>query len=633
MNQLLQRRGRDRQPSVAGLPTWGRNGMEHGPMGHRLLSGMCSGATESWVNSVLVIDRQGREQVVEGTRLLDLAVALWPNEKSDSFCRALRFITDVSKRDFLLRPWRNNFLVRADFTRAIVEEDRVLFLGPKTATFDEFKPEFVKALEVRARDPEERMERPFDLWALECIVCANVTMHTMRLQVMRPVITSIVSSMDLHGSERSILRLYPLKVALSKFIEQVKPLVACLKDLLEAESQNQGIEETRPLSPTRVETSRSGSFGPESFSAVVEQPVEASGGTGDEPRLPSTSSSDVRRGAGEGGPGSAAGSDSSTGTEDLHRPTSGFEELLETWALNAQEVMADAVEMNANIEDATRFMEASMSYSRTSLLRLELVAMVVGLAFAFGALVSGIFGMNLKSPIFEVDASEGLFNYAVLGIVVVGCLIVLISFCLFQRGKRHYRRYCERFGRNEFFRQIENDEYVLKLSTLQTADGNMSQAACEQVWRDLKTPAPPLQPYQNVPRDSAGFHRMTSVASTPVSHGAAEGGRRQSSSWAVGRESVRSVSAAVSDRPSVPPSAISSSAGAPLLGLEASQASPATSKRSRNPSPSSSFSGANNKAGDKARMPSPPPVDSPASSTQKGSARLAPEPWRQPRPA
>jgi len=433
--------------------------------------------------------------------LLDLACELWPLEKErpEAYCRALRFITDASKRDFLLRPWRNSFLVRADFTRAIVSEDRVLFLEPQTATFEEFKPEFLRALRARVESSEER---PFELWALECIICANVTMHTMRLQVMGPVITTIVAGMDLHGSERAILRLYPLKVSLSKFIEQVKPLVSCLKDLLDAEAQNQGGEEAQQQPSARermrcssVASSVEASFTRNTLAAGAAAAAAAAEEDGQQPPN--------RLLAGAMGDSGRADSDmASSKSEEPNRSASGFEELLETWAFNAQEVMSDAVEMNANIEDATRFMEASMSYSRTSLLRLELVAMVVGLAFAFGALVSGIFGMNLKSPIFDAPPEDGYFNWAVIGIIVVGLLIVIVSFCLFQRGKRHYRRYCERFGRNEFFRRIEDDEYVLQLSSSE------GQELHNRVWRDLRTPAPPLQPYQQV-------HRLGSAGDAP----------------------------------------------------------------------------------------------------------------------
>jgi len=536
-------------------------------MGTRLLSGMCCGADEA-VLSVLAIDSCGNETRFEGTRLLDLAMRLWPQEEErpENFCRALRFITDVSKRDFLLRPWRSNFLVRADFCRAIVEQDRVLFLEPKTATFEEFRPEFVCALRARADMSDERLERSFDLWALECIVCANVTMHTMRLQVMRPVITNIVSSMDLHGSERSILRLYPLKVSLSKFIEQVKPLVACLKDLLEAESQN-NIEEQQREKPRCCS-----SDGRPDLVRISEQDAEVQ----HDPSCPNSSAvggvtsgaSHARCRTGTVDSNSDAGSAGTSRTDDWRRASSALEDVLETWAFNAQEVLADAVELNANIEDATRFMEASMSYSRTSLLRLELIAMVVGLAFAFGALVSGIFGMNLKTPLFDEPPETGYFNMAVGGIGTAGFLIVFVSWMLFQRGKRHYRKYCERFGRNEFFRRIEDDEYVLQLSTLQGPDGTMSPAAFDRVLRDLKTPAPPLQPYQalrpcgaaaGVPPTDSGRRHGSSQAT--LQSGATREAQAASSSW--GPPHASSVPTSAKTSWSLPRVSVSPRSGSP----------------------------------------------------------------------
>merc|ERR1711879_368839 len=102
-----------------------------------------------------------------------------------------------------------------------------------------------------------------------------------------------------------------------------------------------------------------------------------------------------------------------------------------------------------------------MSYSRTSLLRLELVTGVVGLAFSFGALVSGIYGMNLKTEIFEF---EGWFGMVVVGISLACIAIVVGSFLIFRRGKHHYRKYCEQFGRNVFFSNLADDGYVLQLT-------------------------------------------------------------------------------------------------------------------------------------------------------------------------
>lgn len=127
----------------------------------------------------------------------------------------MRWLADVGKHDFLLRPSRSGYLVRADFVRALVEQDRVLFIGPWTATFDEFIPEFLSMLRTGVDFDD------FDVWVVQCIICANVTMHTMRLKVMRPVIDSVLGNSNLDGSESAISRLYPLKVAVTKFIDQV----------------------------------------------------------------------------------------------------------------------------------------------------------------------------------------------------------------------------------------------------------------------------------------------------------------------------------------------------------------------------------------------------------------------------
>merc|ERR1719189_726109 len=174
--------------------------------------------------------------------------------------------------------------------------------------------------------------------------------------------------------------------------------------------------------------------------------------------------------------------------------TKGIEEILETWAATAQEVMADASELSTNIDDAAHFAEASLSYLRTRLLRMELAAMIVSLALTFGAMVGGIFGMNLKSGLEEKD---GMFVGVVASMIGVCVIIMLGLGYLYIRGKRHYRANCARYGNNLFFHHIEDDAYVLR----------SVDAGLEGIFQDLRTPAQ-LQP-------GAAARRPSNLLSSP----------------------------------------------------------------------------------------------------------------------
>lgn len=284
-------------------------------------------------------------------------------------------------------------------------------------------------------------------------------MHTMRLQVIRPVISGILDSVEAHASEELALRLYPLKVAIGKFIERLRPLVVCLRGLLHAEVEYSSLNEP--------------SFG-DAFSDL--QPPSKDGSPTD--IVVSIPGSRARR----------RGSNSYPTTAD----TQSFEEIVATWANNAQEVLADAMEVSANIEDAAQFVETFLSFLRTKLLRMELVATVVSLVMGFASLVFGMFGMSLKSGLEERD---GWFLAVIMFVFIVSVVGFVLLFVLYLRDKRHYRAKCALYANNRFFHNIEDDEYIL-----QAVGGGVGQSL-----HDLRTPVAP-------------FHRSnSSLLDTPKS--------------------------------------------------------------------------------------------------------------------
>lgn len=423
-----------------------------GLLGKRLLSSMAEGGAEALNFSMLTVDHKGEKQTFDNMRLTDVCSKLWPSEdRSSDLCRALRFLGDFTKRDFLLRPARYGYLLRVDFARALIEPTRVIFLGIDNTTFQAFLGEFVQMIQAGIQEGSA-----FDLWAVESVVCANVTMHEMRLQVMRPVIDSILNAVELRASESLILKLYPLKVSISKFIEQVRPLVMCLRGLLHTENE---------YSAGALDSFTA--FNLNSADEPAESPRHQAAPA---PLHRSSSIKSVRSMVRKTSSRSSSLSD-----------TKGFEDLVETWAHNAQEVMADAIELSTNIDDAAHFSEASLSYLRTRLLLMELVAMTLTLAMTFGALVAGIFGMNLKSGL---EDKNGWFVGVVVCVLAVSVAIVLSLFGLYRRGKIHYRSNCARYGNNMFFRHIEDDRYVL-----QALEGGFGS-----ILEDLQTPVAPLQP-------------------------------------------------------------------------------------------------------------------------------------------
>lgn len=198
----------------------------------RLLAGLAFGSDEAGSSvQAHVMEADGSEQGYKRIRLVDLVKELWPEEKqTESICRSLRSLNDSTKQDFLLRVSRRAVWVRTDFVRAVVEPTRVTFLGADDPAFAAFIEEF----KISSRSCQ--CEDGFRCWTVECIVCAAVTMHSLRLQVIRPVVESLLESLRSQALN-SILKLYPLKMALTAFIEQMRPLEQGLRHVLQVEGE------------------------------------------------------------------------------------------------------------------------------------------------------------------------------------------------------------------------------------------------------------------------------------------------------------------------------------------------------------------------------------------------------------
>lgn len=407
-----------------------------------------------------VLSDEGHLQSETNVKLTDLVRTLWPGEPAEGHCRTLRFLSDWTKKDFLLKLTRRHILVRSDIVRAIIEPTRAVLIGDdESPTFRTFRIELQDLIVQRISE-----ERSFESSVVESIVCASVTIQVMRFQVLSPVARNTLDNIRLDASEEGVMQLYPVKAALSSFTEQMKPIVYSLNQLLHS-----GTEQDAPLGRLRAvdsrQPSRQGSF-------VVDVPDAASG---------------------------LGGSFVGRSGADEDRPD--LEEILDNWHNTAKEVMDDAAELTSNTEDAMRFLDASMSCMRNRLLKLEYMVMVPTLAMTFGNLIAGIFGMNLDAdnPFWLYD---NWFFYAVGFIVISGLIIGSVLLALVQRSRNFYSNHSERFGNNVFFRRVHDDEYILSLiSTANepraTAQDNSAVfddgAIRSAVLQDLKSPALPVR--------------------------------------------------------------------------------------------------------------------------------------------
>lgn len=358
-----------------------------------------------------IITSVGSEMNHRNIRLLDLVKQEWPEQCPNSLIGSLRSLNDKRKHDFLLRVTPESVFIRAAFIQAVIEPSRVIFLGTDNETFQVFLREFLLDLE----NLEEPECHSFRNWVLECILCAAVTLHSLRLQVLKPVVATIIENVSLDKPEDSVLQLYHLKVAMSSFTEQVRPLAEGIQEHVEDEKNSHHSE---------------------------------------------------------------------------------FEEIVDRWREDIEDVMVEAEQICKGVEDATRFLEASMSCMRNKLLWFELVAEGMMLAVGMGALISGIFGMNLTSGL---ENADGWFWSVAGGIFLLGSMAVMITFWFIRRSKHYYSRHTARFGNNKFFRHVDDNLYVLKqyegVYNIDESEDQLSKASLACLLRDLQEPStsPSLQ--------------------------------------------------------------------------------------------------------------------------------------------
>jgi len=343
-------------------------------------------------------------------------------------------------QDFLLRQTWKVTLVRTAFVRAVVEADRVVFMCPNHKVF----PAFLEELRVSMRKPTEH---EFSSLVIEALVCATVSLATMRWKMLQPVVERMLAGLRLDDHDY-ILKLYPLRIAVQSFIQQMKPLVDRLHN---------------PILP------------------AVDKPRDRNGSADDGSTQPGQSFV----AASEGPATSFTGT---TGSFGLLLPSMEVALSINDWGFCTQHLLVDAEDFNQRIDDALRFLEASMSCTRNRLLYFELWTTVATVVLGAGALVSGIFGMNVRTGLEDL---QGAFDFILVSMLCMALFIVLALLWAIGRSKRHFERNRTCFGNNKFFTNIMDDSYVMTFMDheLPSLAHAADVEACDRVMKELRKPA------------------------------------------------------------------------------------------------------------------------------------------------
>ncbi|TFK49290.1 Mg2+ transporter protein cora-like protein [Heliocybe sulcata] len=95
-----------------------------------------------------------------------------------------------------------------------------------------------------------------------------------------------------------------------------------------------------------------------------------------------------------------------------------LEVLLESFSKQVEEIVTEANNIDANVQSTQEIVELMLDSNRNSLLALDLKVSIGTMGLGAGALVAGLFGMNLKSTLEETD--WGFLGMTALSGVVAG---------------------------------------------------------------------------------------------------------------------------------------------------------------------------------------------------------------------
>eukprot|EP00803_Ostreobium_quekettii_P010585 evm.model.scf_3728.1 EVM.evm.TU.scf_3728.1 scf_3728:10079-11143(-) len=118
--------------------------------------------------------------------------------------------------------------------------------------------------------------------------------------------------------------------------------------------------------------------------------------------------------------------------EQEEREVEETEDMLEYYLQRASTTQSEAERVLAGARDLEESIGVSLSARRFEVNRLELMLSMGSFAAALGAVIAGIFGMNLRNTM-EMST---LGFYGITAAIVLGCVYVFFSIYLYTKKRR-----------------------------------------------------------------------------------------------------------------------------------------------------------------------------------------------------
>lgn len=277
---------------------------------------------------------------------------------------------------------RGGILVNILHIRAMIKKDKVLLFDSYGSTDSQLHSAFVYNLQHNLR-PVGAGGLAYEFRALESILVSVLDALRIELGVVRGWTAGVLDELDDDVDREKLRTLLQVSRKLNAFLSRAKAVKGAVVEVLENEEDMQLMYlSTAPPAP-----------------ATTSAPAPATTSS----TTSATSASETR--ASDPEPGSG-------GLDQL-------ELLLESFDKQVEEVVAETTQLSSDISNTQEVVELILDNNRNKLLALDLKTSIVTMGVSVGTLWAGLFGMNLRSHLEEMDGAFSVISGVAFGAVIL----------------------------------------------------------------------------------------------------------------------------------------------------------------------------------------------------------------------
>ncbi|KAK9389594.1 hypothetical protein V1515DRAFT_530838 [Lipomyces mesembrius] len=254
----------------------------------------------------------------------------------------------------------NSILINLLHIRALIKADMVLIFDAYGSTDSQTQSVFMYDLEGKLRQGSKAMGGlPYEMRALEAILISVVTALDAEMKVHTTIVTGILADLENNIDREKLRHLLVQSKALAQFLQKATLVRDAINEVLEQDDDLAGMYLSEKLN----------------------------------------------------------------GIARPHDQHSEVEMLLESYYKHCDEIVQAANITMSNVRTTEEIVNIILDANRNSLMLLELKFTIGALGLGGGALVAGLYGMNLKN--FMEDSGVGFWTISAFASAVVGAIIVV----------------------------------------------------------------------------------------------------------------------------------------------------------------------------------------------------------------